>query len=197
MLLVLVIIGIISFFAINIYTRKGQTEEVPKLTGLSVKKAIEILESSELDYVISDSVYDKDAPRHQVMEQNPAAMSMVKKGRKIYLTVNSLDVPEVEMPDIAGKMSFNIAKLTLQRKGLLLGKVIEQPDPSIASEADKPVFEQLYRGEPIAPGESIKRGSTIDLVIGVMVNRTDTSGHKLDTVPMNGEPPPKTDGIDY
>ena len=42
-------------------------------------------------------------------------------------------------------------------------------------EADMPVFEQLYQGEPIAPGTKIKRKSRIDLVVGVMENRNDST----------------------
>lgn len=196
MLLVLVGIGIVAFFVINIYTRKGQTEEVPKVTGMSIEKAIELLEDNDLDYTIADSVFDDNAPRHSVMDQSPAAMSLVKKGRKIYLTVNSLDVPEVEMPDIAGKMSFEQAKKTLTGKGLLIGKITEQPDPSITSAADMPVFEQLYRGEPISPGTKIKRKSKIDLVVGVMENQTDTSQLSFDTIPGNPSPANSVDGID-
>lgn len=197
MLLVLVGIGIVAFFVINIYTRKGQTEEVPKITGMSVEKAIEILEEHDLDYIIADSVFDDEAPRHSVMDQSPAAMSLVKKGRKIYLTVNSLDVPEVDMPDIAGKMSFEQAKKTLIGKGLVLGKVTEQPDPSITSAADMPVFEQLYRGEPISPGTKVKRKSKIDLVVGVMENRNDTTSIPIDTVGLPEPPADPNSGIDY
>ncbi|MFM9945377.1 MAG: PASTA domain-containing protein [Bacteroidia bacterium] len=197
MLLVLVGIGIVAFFVINIYTRKGQTEEVPKVTGMNIEKAIELLEEHDLEYLIVDSVFDDKAPRHHVMEQNPAAMNMVKKGRKIYLTVNSLDVPEVEMPDIAGKMSFEQAKKTLEGKGLFVGNITKQPDPSISSAADMPVFEQIYKGEPISPGTKVKRGSKIDLVVGVMENQTDTTAIPLDTMGLPEAPPDPNAGIDY
>lgn len=196
MLLVLVGIGIVAFFVINIYTRKGQTEEVPKVTGMTIEKAIQVLEENDLDYFIADSVFNDDAPRNSVMDQSPAAMSTVKKGRKIYLTVNSLDVPEVEMPDIAGKMSFEQAKKTLEGKGLVVGFVTKQPDPSITSAADMPVFEQLYRGAPISPGTKVKRKSKIDLVVGVMENQSDTSHLQLDTLPASPSPSGTLEGID-
>lgn len=177
MLLVLVVIFVIMFFAINIYTRKGQTVDVPKVTGMDIKKAIDKLNENELEYVIVDSVYDENIPKYFVTEQMPIAMNKVKRGRKIYLTVNSLDIPEVEMPEIAGKMSLEQAEKTLESKGLVLGEITPQPDPSITSENDKPVFEQLYRGSRIEPGTKIKRKSKIDLIIGVMIgnNATDTS----------------------
>jgi beta-lactam-binding protein with PASTA domain len=200
MLLVLIGLGVIAFFVINVYTRKGQTTEVPKITGMHFEKAIEVLEENDLDYIIVDSVFDENVSRHHVTDQSPAPMSKVKRGRKIYLTVNSLDVPEVEMPDIAGKMSFEQAKKTLQAKGLVLGKITEQPDPSITSRADKPVFEQLYRGDPITPGTKIKRKSKIDLVVGVMegVNLQDSTMFNTDTVPVeNPNPDASVKGIDY
>ena len=155
-----------------------------------------MLEENDLDYFIADSVFNDDAPRNSVMDQSPAAMSTVKKGRKIYLTVNSLDVPEVEMPDIAGIMSFEQAKKTLEGKGLVVGFVTKQPDPSITSAADMPVFEQLYRGAPISPGTKVKRKSKIDLVVGVMENQSDTSHLQLDTLPASPSPSGTLEGID-
>ena len=198
MLLVVAGLGLIGFFVINIYTRKGQTNEVPKVTGMDIEKAIKVLEENELDYTIVDSVFDDNAPRHAVMDQTPLPMSRVKKGRKIYLTVNSLDVPEVDMPDIAGKMSFEQAKKTLEAKGLLVGTITKQPDPSISSEADKPVFEQLYRGNPISPGTKIKRKSRIDLVVGVMESTAvpDSSLIMDPITPPDGSEPPPDKGID-
>lgn len=197
MLLVLIGLGIIAFFVINIYTRKGQTEEVPKVTGMSVEKAIQQLEENDLNYIIADSVFDDEAPRNSIMEQSPAAMSTVKRGRKIYLTVNSLDVPEVEMPDIAGKMSFEQAKKTLEGKGLVVGDVTKQPDPSISSAADMPVFEQLYKGAPISPGTKVKRKSKIDLVVGVMENQSDSTSASVDTSVVPVKQPDPNAGIDY
>ena len=187
MLLVLIGIGVIAFFIINIYTRKGQTVDVPKVTGMQIDKAIKLLEASDLEYVIVDSVFDENMNRHDVTDQNPSAFSKVKMGRKIYLTLNSLDVPEVEVPDMAGKMSYGQALKMLLGKGLELGDVIEQPDPSIVSESDKPVFEQLYKGEKIAPGTKVKRKSKIDLVIGVMekMRMADSTFTDTDTIPLN------------
>jgi len=200
MLLVLIGIGVIAFFVINIYTRKGQTNEVPKITGMPIEKAIKILEENDLNYTIVDSVYDENITRHHVTDQSPLPFSQVKRGRKIYLTVNSLDVPEVEMPDIAGKMSYEQALKTLQGMGLVLGKVTEQQDPSITSATDKPVFEQLYRGEPISPGTKVKRKSRIDLVVGVMegYRATDTTSVFIDSIPPvdNPDDPNKVPGID-
>lgn len=199
MLLVLIGLGVMAFFVINIYTRKGQTQEVPKVTGMSIDKAVAILEENDLDYTIIDSVYDENITRHHVTDQSPLPFNQVKKGRKIYLTVNSLDVPEVEMPDIAGKMSYEQALKTLSGMGLVLGKVTEQQDPSITSASDKPVFEQLYRGEPITPGTRIKRKSKIDLVVGVMEGymQNDSSDVVSDTIPLVPETQAdKVDGID-
>lgn len=200
MFLVLIGLGVIAFFVINIYTRKGQTNEVPKVTGMHIDKAIQILEDSDLNYTIVDSVYDENITRHHVTDQSPLPFSQVKRGRKIYLTVNSLDVPEVEMPDIAGKMSFEQALKTLHGKGLELGKVTEQPDPSISSASDKPVFEQLYRGEPISPGTKVKRKSRIDLVVGVMegLRAMDSTTFIPDSLPPASGPTDPTDvpGID-
>ncbi|MCB9252697.1 MAG: PASTA domain-containing protein [Flavobacteriales bacterium] len=188
MFLVLVGIAIIAFFALNIYTRKGETIEVPKITGLHVNEAITKLQSADLDYLIIDSVFDENLERHHVSDQNPKAFSKVKSGRKIALIVNSLDVPEVEMPDIAGKMSFEQAVKVLKGLGLEIGQIIETPDPSITTKSDKPIFGQLYKGEAVKPGTKLKRKSRIDLIVGVMQNMiyTDSTSVAEDSTIVDG-----------
>lgn len=167
---ILVALGLIAFFILNIYTRHDQAPvEVPDVQGLRIDKAVRLLEDRGLNYQVTDTVYRDDIELNSIVGQNPETGMKVKKGRKIYLVINSEDLPMVEMPDIAGKTSFQLALKILAAKGLELGTKIEKPDPLIMSEDDQPVLEQRRAGETneIAPGTSIRMHSKIDLVVAV------------------------------
>ena len=173
MILVLIGIGIAAFFLLNIFTKHNQEPvEVPNVQELRIDKAIRLLEDRELNYEITDTVYRDGIELNSIVGQNPEAGMKVKKGRKIYLVINSEDLPMVEMPELAGKTSFQLAIKILKSKGLELGEKIEREDKSIMTKDDGPVLEQRLAGESqeIAPGTMIKMHSKIDLVVAVMID---------------------------
>jgi beta-lactam-binding protein with PASTA domain len=178
MLLILIGIGVATFFLLNIFTKHNQEPvEVPNIQELRIDKAIRLLEERGLAYEVTDTVYRDGLELNSIVGQNPEAGMKVKKGRKIYLVINSDDLPMVEMPMLAGKTSFQLALKMLKSKGLELGQKIERPDNSIMSKEDEPVLEQRRAGETgeIAPGTMIKMHSKIDLVVAVMLNGGDDS----------------------
>ena len=81
------------------------------------------------------------------------------------------------MPDLAGKTSLRQAKNMLLSSGLILSEVIERPDPSVGSISDKPVLDQLLKGEKrtIEANTEIPRLSKINLIVGVPVTTDSLS----------------------
>jgi beta-lactam-binding protein with PASTA domain len=172
---------LLILLSLKFYTRHGQMQNVPDVVEMRSDKAMRLLESEGLIPVIVDSVFAENFPRLGIVDQNPDAGAEVKKGRKIYLVVNSLDVPMVEMPDIAGKSSLRQAKNQLAVVGLRVGEIIERPDPTVQTEFDQPVLEQLFEDERILPGSPVKKFSEIDLVVGKMIeNKDSTSAETLE-----------------
>lgn len=173
MLLALIGLGVAAFFLLNIFTKHNQAPvEVPNVQELRIDKAIQLLEDRGLNYEVTDTVYRDGIELNSIVGQNPEAGMKVKKGRRIYLVINSDDLPMVEMPELAGKTSFQLAVKMLKSKGLELGEKIEREDKSIMSKEDEPVLEQRRSGESneIAPGTLIKMHSKIDLVVAVMID---------------------------
>jgi beta-lactam-binding protein with PASTA domain len=163
---------IAAFLFIRIYTGHGDPNvRTPNVEGEKVEDAIRILEEGGFDYEITDTVYRDHQPLLTIIDQNPEPDFEVKKGRKIYLVINSDAIPEVEMPDLAGKTSFNIAVRILNNRGLQLGKKITRPHASIMDPDSEPVLDQRFSGDTtsIAPGTRIKKHSKIDLVVGTMM----------------------------
>ena len=164
----ILIFGMLKFT--NIYTNHGtELIEVENLEGELSRKAINRLSDAGLEGIIIDTVYKDGAKKLSVINQNPAPGLMVKPGRKVYLVINSNDVPMVEVPALAGETSLSQAKNMLSRRHLKLGKVIKKAHPSVRSRTDEPVLDQLEHGtsKHIPPGKLIERNSEIDLVIGV------------------------------
>lgn len=171
-LIVLVVIGFIANITLSYVTRHGEEMKVPDLKGVTLKKAIEIIEQNGLKYQIRDSVFMDNMPRMSIVEQSPMADEKVKKGRIIYLTVNALDVPQVMLKIEQLKGSSREVKMYLEGMGMILGKQIERKGTY-----DDVVIEALYRGRRISEDIELPKGSKIDLV--VEVTKLSKSGENI------------------
>jgi beta-lactam-binding protein with PASTA domain len=154
-LLVLLFFGSLDFI-----TQHGDYEKVPQVTGMNIDQARKVLEAKGFDVAIQDSVYIDSAARLSVIKQSPVPDATVKANRTIYLTVNRMNPPLVEMPNLVG-FSFRNAEMYLNSLGLKMGDTLFRPD--IAKNA---VLQQLYNGIDIKPGSKIFMGSTISFVLG-------------------------------
>jgi beta-lactam-binding protein with PASTA domain len=158
-ILFLIIIFLI-FKWLKIYTRHNQAFSVPDLTGLTIKEARDVLSQKKLKYVLFDSVYVNEFERGTVVDQHPAPGFIVKKNRKIFLTINSVNPEKIVMPDLVN-LTLRQALAKLKSCGLRVGEMIYEPDLAINE-----VLEQKYNGLPIKKGDTLVRNSRIDLVIG-------------------------------
>jgi beta-lactam-binding protein with PASTA domain len=147
------------FISLRFYTRHGEGKPVPDLKGLSIEKAVEILENDGFRYQV-DSVFILDKAAGLVTEQDPDANTNVKENRMIYLTIVSSQTPDVNFPDIENK-TFIEAQAMLSNYGLKVGDTIYQSD--IARDA---VLGFTFAGEPIRIGQKVPKGSKINLLLG-------------------------------
>ena len=86
---------LIAFFALNIFTRHGETQEVPGVENMSFTNAINTLHSQGFRTDIRDSVFKEDISPGFVVEQFPKAGSKVKPGRKVFLYINAVHPREL------------------------------------------------------------------------------------------------------
>src|SRR5690606_7865149 len=86
------------FFVLRSYTRHGENIKVPELTNMSLKDAINTLESNGFRYQV-DSVYQTDATPGIIIDQDPSPGSNVKTNRTIYITMITMTPPFVNFPD--------------------------------------------------------------------------------------------------
>ena len=164
------LLGAIIFFAalllaatvlLGIVTHHGQTIEVPDLTSMSVDAARRQASKKSLKVEVIDSIYVRRMERGAVYSQNPKPGALVKKGRRIMLTINAMNAKKVSVPNLVG-YSMRQAKAELNARGLALGKLMYVNDI-----ATNNVLKQFYRNREIRPGRQVESGSEIDLQVGL------------------------------
>jgi len=161
-LAVAILIGgvMILLIWLNFYTRHGQARPVPDFFGLTLEQTAALAKKSKLKYQVIDSVYTNIVPRGCIAEQNPKPGFKVKKWRNVVLTINAFHPEMVAMPNLID-LPKRQAILVVQSSGLEMGLLKYKPDLSIDV-----VIEQQLNGKKIATGDSIQKGSVIDLVLG-------------------------------
>lgn len=145
---------------LNIYTRHGQARPVPDFYGLTLQEAAKLANKNKLRFEVTDSVYTNTVPKGCIAEQNPKPGYKVKKWRRIILTINAIHPEMVEVPDLIG-LPKRQAFVLLQTAGLEPGQLIYVPDISVDF-----VLKQMKDGREMMKGDSVEKGSTIDLVLG-------------------------------
>jgi beta-lactam-binding protein with PASTA domain len=165
--------SIIVLLFLRIYTRHGQAFSVPDITGLTIPEADSILAAKELRYQIVDSVYNANLTRGSIIDQNPRPEFKVKENRTIFLTINAFNPEIIRMPNIVG-VSLRQARAIVQTAGLNIGKLTYIPDIAVNN-----VLQQKYNGDVIEEGDSIIKGSQIDLVLGRGLSNEKTAAPDL------------------
>jgi eukaryotic-like serine/threonine-protein kinase len=156
-LLVLAGIVLVDQLIMPLYVKLGREIEMPDVLELSLPEAQTRLAEYGFRIVVSDSLYDSKHPQGTVIEQNPYPFAMVKKDRRVYLTVSIGEKPIV-MPNLFG-VSPREAELILQAHNLKLnGKSY--------------VFSDIYHegtvmGQSYPQGQAIRSGAAIDITISL------------------------------
>lgn len=163
----------VVFIFLRIYTRHGQALSVPDLKGLSLEEADSVLASKKLRLQVVDSVFNLNAIRGSVIEQNPQAEFKVKENRTIFLTINAFNPEIIPMPEVVG-VSLRQASAILETAGLKTGRLTYVPDIAVNN-----VLQQKYMGNVIEEGDSIAKGSEIDLVLGRGLSNERTAAPDL------------------
>lgn len=145
---------------LGLITKHGQYLTVPSVMGKKTSEAIKFLEGKGFEVIIQDSIYVDTAKMGIVLKQLPDPNSTVKINRTVFLTVNRVTLPLIEMPALEGK-TLNFALDIMRRSHLVLGDTIYKPDFMRGS-----VIEQLYKGNKITSGTKLPWGSKVALIIG-------------------------------
>ena len=113
---------LVAQVALGIITRHGKTVTVPDFTNMTVAEAADAARDAHVGVKVTDSVFVRRLGAGVIYRQSPKAGSTVKKGRSIFLTINSIVPRKVVMPNLVG-YSLNEARSELNNRGLSLGRL--------------------------------------------------------------------------
>lgn len=159
-ILIATVLLIITLFSLNRITHHGEQIEVPNLIGLYEEEARVFLEQKGISLQVIDSVQVRDHKPREIVEQNPAPHTFVKKGRRIYITVNARNQRMLPVPDLRD-VSFRQAKAMLESVGFEVENVRYVP-----SEFSGLVQDIYFNGTRIEAGTRLADGAKVELVVG-------------------------------
>ncbi|GAB3830878.1 hypothetical protein GCM10028895_47500 [Pontibacter rugosus] len=140
---------------------------MPKITGMQLTDAEELLDEQSLRYYINDSTYKPDQKPFEILTQDPAPGAKVKEDRKIYISINMKNPPMIKMPKLIDGSVKN-AELILKSYDLRKGKITYVPDLQ-----QNAVLKQFVNGREIKPGDMVPKGAVVDLHVGDGLGNTE------------------------
>jgi serine/threonine-protein kinase len=133
----------------------GREVTVPDVRGLTEAGAREVLSDVNLRYEFRMDAYSIEYPESTVAEQDPLPGKVVKRGRKVWVTM-SLGGEFQDVPYCLGK-TVRAARIILERSGLEVGAVTRVSN-------DRSYPDEVIATEPL-PGVPIVKGSRVNLLV--------------------------------
>lgn len=155
----IIILLILIVIWLRIYTHHNRSYAVPDFSDLSLEQASEIIEEKKLRFEVFDSVYIPEKQPGIIIDQHPKPDFLVKKNRKIFFTTNAIGPEFIQMPNLEG-LTLREGKARLISNGLKMGKLSYRYHLST-----NVILAQNLNGKSLTPGDSVAKGSEIDLVI--------------------------------
>lgn len=99
----LAVIGIVCFVALrwlDFYTQHGESVEIPDVRGITISEAEPLFARMSLSCQVIDSTFNSSLPAGSIIETIPSAGSKVKKGRRVFFRVNSIEAQLTPLPNV-------------------------------------------------------------------------------------------------
>ena len=151
----------LSLSFLKYITFHNEYQSVPDLKGISLINLSQITEDKNLRFeIIDSSKFNPNLPPLSVMEHIPGPGKLVKKNRRIYVTLNPSGYRRISVPDVV-QITRRNAEVTLMSVGFSIGEIIYKNN--IGKDM---VLEMRYKGEPLEAGTLLQKTEAIDLVLG-------------------------------
>jgi len=154
---ILVVYILFNDFIMPVYTRHGQSIEVPNLIEMTYEGARTLLEQNDLEIVEKAKKFDDRFRAGIVISQNPKSYDVVKKKRRIYVIVSKGE-PTIEMPRLIGSSEKN-AVFEIERLGMKLRY--------IRREHSDHYHDGVVLNQSIPIGREVRTGQSIDLIVSM------------------------------
>ena len=154
------VLGYVVLELFGVYTSHGEEVTVPNIRNMQVDAANQLLLKDEVEVEIIDSIFQLEKKPGIIIEQNPAPESKIKKGRKIYVVINSFTKKKVRFPEIK-EYPFRQAQSVLENLGLKVSSIEYLP-----SEFKNLVLYAKTNGRAIDANTEFVVGTNVVLVVG-------------------------------
>jgi beta-lactam-binding protein with PASTA domain len=165
----LIILLVIVQLWLRIYTHHGQKLELPDFKSMSLEEGMELAESEDFELIVIDSVFLVGKSGGIITEQYPKPGSLVKEGRKIYITItkyNTETIRVADLPVLYGN-AFEQKQAELQYRDINCVVKDYAYDPGEPNH----ILEVWYKGSLIISGDvkqdevTIEKGGTLEFVL--------------------------------
>lgn len=173
-----IIIILVALYSLRLYTRHGEGVYVPKLRGMDLELAQNLIKKSDLKYEIIDSLYVAGAKPGSIIDVIPEENAKVKKGRVLYLRIQGYGKRMVSISPLKG-FSERQAMTTLKSLGFRNIDI-----KSVDGEYKDLVIELLSDGKVILETTKIPIDSKITLVIenGIVIDEEENDYYDGDQI---------------
>lgn len=161
-----VLLMLLNWVIMPAITNYDEGVTIPDITGVSLEEAQQHLDRFGLRYEVTDRRSNTAFPADYVIDQTPKPAEIVKPNRKIYLTVNTVVIPTVEVPEVVS-LSLRNAEIQLQNDGLQVGMVTHESSR----------FKNRVLSQSIPAGRTVEKGTVVDLTV------SDGLGERMVTIP--------------
>lgn len=164
-LLLCVVLLWLTFRLLDKYTRHDEVFSMPDFVGqdfFQVKHDY----AKDFHFILIDSVYPKGQQPGSIYQQDPLPGSKIKKGRNVYAIIVAVTPEKTVMPNLKG-ISLREAIGRLESSGLSVDYL-----DYVSYSYKNNIVEQYYKGQPIAEGTELVKGSKIMLQVGLGNDRT-------------------------
>ena len=147
-------------FGLDLYTHHGEEIEVPNIKHKLFSDAEQLLANRGLEIEVTDTGYVRSLPPDCVLEQVIVPGTKVKRGRIVYVIINSNHSPMLTLPDLIDNNSYREAKANLVAMGFKVG-----PPQYVAGEKDW-VYGITCHGRNLHNGEKVSVDDVLTIQVG-------------------------------
>jgi beta-lactam-binding protein with PASTA domain len=178
---ILCILTYITLKWLSDYTKHGESVEIPDVKGMTITVAEPFFSQKNISYQVIDSAFYNDFPPGSIIETIPPVGSKIKKGRTIYLRINSYGSQTIDLPEVRD-LSQRQASAMLRSLGFENVKIRMVPG----------AFRDLVlglesSGREMNAGDKVFATMPLTLLVSSGNGETDISGMLEDTVVVSDE----------
>lgn len=156
-LLCIILVGLFSLMnwvVMPWYVHDGGIVKVPNVVGMDSSMARMVLDTTGLQFELGGTQSSK-LPTSTVLLQNPDAGSIVKHGRRVYLTLSG-GAEKVQVPNLIGH-SQREAQFMLERVGFKVGVV--------TTDSSSQYPQNVVMTQSVTPGSLLASGTPISMIV--------------------------------